>query len=136
MPADLLFSIIGNLRLLYFHCCECWYFIEFEPIFSVLGELLAQVYLGIKSFMKISTFLSQTWLQKSGQIPQGLKGRMLEFQPNMQCFTYLRNNYFASIILAIYEFTDVWIVQTQQRQSWRRQDSNERVLILQRFNEW
>lgn len=108
---NLLFSIIGNLRLLYFHCCEFWYFIEFEPIFSGLGEMLAQVSLGNKSFMKISAlvpaFLSQTYLQKSGQTPQKLKGRMLGLQPNMQFFTYLRNIFFSSLIYAIHEFTDV-----------------------------
>lgn len=134
---SLLCSIMGSLSLLYFHCCECWYFIETEPIFSGLGEKLACVYLGNKSFIKISAlvpdFLSQTVdiLAEKWADTTKLKRQHAGVSTLHAFFMYIRILFFffsfASIIYAIWTYWGISYYKTKK-------GSCEGGRMLLRFN--
>lgn len=116
---SLLCSIMGSLSLLYFHCCECWYFIETEPIFSGLGEKLACVYLGNKSFIKISAlvpdFLSQTVdiLAEKWADTTKLKRQHAGVSTLHAFFMYIRILFFFFLLQALFmqsELTEVLVI--------------------------
>lgn len=98
---NFLCSIIGSLILLCFCCCEYWYFIATELIFSCLGEKLAQVCLEINPSLKYLLWYLcfRDSRQESEQIPKSFEGNTL-----FQVLTLLTLLTMLTLVSGLYAF--------------------------------